>query len=355
MLSRGDVEGVLQQARQLGLRPRRLDVPAEWRAVLSSAAGAAAACRQEHAHAERAASPRASPRAVPAAGGPEAAALRAAQAQAAEERASLRERYMNAATVDGTGGLSTTGVRWWLKYVVLGRGRLPFTRLSARSSLEDKVEAEQLLMDFVLWLALCRPSGRPISARTIKKYVSQVRAWHRRALRTELCGDLDFTAVNDLIKGVCRLVQQPPLRERWGVRTQQLAVAVGRYLSSETASSATWAAALTVAFCGLLRGAEFALQPGEAFDVAKHLTRGDIRFEVDAQGREYLALRMRIAKRTHGRGKDTTLLIGGGGSLLDPVAAVKRMLRLDPLTPGRRRFDLWVTVSPPSFWRPGTT
>ena len=136
-----------------------------------------------------------------------------------------------------------------------------------------------------------------------------------------------------MIKGICRLVAQPPKRERWGVRTQELALAIGRFLGGETASSATWAAALQVAFCGLLRGAEFALQPGEQFDPVKSLTRGDIRFEVDAQGREFIALRMRKAKGMPGREKETTLLIGGGGSLLDPVAALKRMLRLDPLTP----------------------
>ena len=278
--------------------------------------------------------PRASPRAAPAAaGGPEAAALRAAQVQPAAERTALRERYLNARTVDGARGLRTPGVRWWLKYVVLGRGALPFTRLTSNSPHEEKVEAEQMLMDYVVWLATCRPSGRPISARTIKKYVSQVRSWHRNEFRTELCGDLDFAAVNGLLTGICRLIAQPPRKERWGVRTQELAEAIGRFLSGETASSASWAAALTVAFCGLLRGAEFALQPGEAFDPVKHLTRGDICFETDEAGREFVRLRIRVAKRKPGREKETTLLLGGGGTLLDPVAALKRMLRLDPLTP----------------------
>ncbi|MDC0525663.1 hypothetical protein OAO87_01595 [bacterium] len=169
MLSRGDVAGVLQQAARLGLRARRVDVPADWRAMLGAAAEGAGACRAEHAHAGPPLRPHASPRAVPPAGA-EAAAVRAAAAAAPPERAALRQRFLDAATVDGTGGLRTTGVRWWLKYCVLSRGELPFTRLTAASPLEAKVEAEQLLMDFALWLALCRPSGRPISARTIKKY-----------------------------------------------------------------------------------------------------------------------------------------------------------------------------------------
>ena len=51
---------------------------------------------------------------------------------------------------------------------------------SVSAPLSDQVEAENLLMDFAIWLALSRPSGRQIAARTIRKYVSQVRSWHLR-------------------------------------------------------------------------------------------------------------------------------------------------------------------------------
>ena len=71
-----------------------------------------------------------------------------------------------------------------------------------------------------------------------------------------------------------------------------------------------------------------ALQPGEAFDAARSLTRGDVRFGRDARGQEYVALRIRVAKRSPGREKETTLLLGGGGSLLDPVKALKRLCAL---------------------------
>ena len=56
----------------------------------------------------------------------------------------MRKRYLDAAVVDRSGGLRTTGVRWWLKYVVLGRGALPFTRLTSNSPHEEKVEAEKV-------------------------------------------------------------------------------------------------------------------------------------------------------------------------------------------------------------------
>ena len=262
--------------------------------------------------------------------------MRAAGALDDAQRAALRRRFLDAATADGSGGLRTTGVRWWLKYVVLVRGLQPHTRLTAASPLEEKVKAEQLLMDFVVWLALYRPSGRPLSARTIRKYVSQVRAWHLRAYRTALCGDLDYSAVNDLLRGICRLIAQPPPRERWGVRTQDLARVLDLYLSKRTVESSNWAAALTVAFCGLLRGTEFALEPGERFnpdlppDEQPHLTRADVTFHVGEDGIEYVRLMIRPAKKGPGTPK-VPLLLGGGGTLLDPVKALRRLFADDPV------------------------
>lgn len=233
--------------------------------------------------------------------------------------------------MDRSGGLRTTGVRWWLKYIVLGRGRVPFTRLTAQSSLEEKLEAEQLLMDFALWLALCKPSGRTISAKTIKKYISQVRAWHLRQFRTHLCGDLDYSAVNGLMKGVCRLIEQPAKRVRYGVRTQHLSVAIARHLKGETPDDANWAAALTTGFCGLMRAAEFSLQPGESFNALRNLTRADVSFRKTKAGKKYVIIMMRPAKLQPGRGKDVPLLLAGGGTLLDPVAALERLWALDPV------------------------
>jgi hypothetical protein len=52
---------------------------------------------------------------------------------------------------------------------------MPFTSLTRDSPLAAKLEAEQLIMDFAIWLAICRPSGRPISAKSISKYLSASR------------------------------------------------------------------------------------------------------------------------------------------------------------------------------------
>jgi hypothetical protein len=45
---------------------------------------------------------------------------------------------------------------------------------------------EERLKDFAVWYAVCRPSGRQASHKTIGKYVSSVRAWYRRFYRAEL-------------------------------------------------------------------------------------------------------------------------------------------------------------------------
>jgi hypothetical protein len=251
---------------------------------------------------------------------------------------------MGQATADGDGGARKPAVRWWIKYCVFVREVNPFTRLTATSSLEDKIAAEELLMDFCLWLALCRPSGRQISAKTIGKYVSTVRAWHLRKFRTHLCGDLDYGQIRDLIKGISRVIAQPAPRKRWGVRTQDLGEAIRRYLSAGRVEEVKWAAALQVAFCGLLRGAEFSLQDGEKFNPKVHLTRADVRFSTGPDGRRRALLRMRPAKTGAGQGKWVPLELEGGGTILDPVAALERMFKVDAVPR-----ELW--ASTPLFRR----
>ena len=194
----------------------------------------------------------------------------------------------------------------------------------------EMLEAEQMLMDFVIWLATCRPSGRPVSARSIAKYVSEIRAWHLRTQRTHLCGSLDYGQVRDLIRGVARLVEQPVPLRRWGVRTQDLSRAIRLHLN-HTKVGSMWAAALATAFCALLRGAELGLQDGEVFDPLRHLTRADVKFRTATDGTEYLVLTIRPAKKSPGQTKSVPVLLAGGGSLLDPVRLMREMLEADPV------------------------
>jgi hypothetical protein len=272
----------------------------------------------------------------------EAQALRQASMQSSEARSALRQTYLDAALRDKKGGATQTGVRWWLKFCMYGRTTSPLTHLDASSPWAAKLEAEQLLIDFVLWLALSRPSGRPVSAASIAKYVGQVRAWHLRTTRTHLCGDLDYSAIQEVLRGVERMIPQPEKLRRWGVRTQDLAAAIKAHLDGSSQQGSMWAAALATAFCGLMRGSEIGLQDGESFDPLMHLTRADVSFRTAQDGTVYMVLRMRPAKKGPGQRKDVPLLIAAGGSLLDPVRLMQCMLRQDPV-------DASVEASTPLF------
>jgi hypothetical protein len=258
----------------------------------------------------------------------EVRALKQAAGMTPTEWQSRREAFVNNALASGL-RRQQTGVRWFVKFCVHARGRAPMTELSQHSPWEEQLEATQLLMDFAVWLAVSRPSGRPISAKTIGKYLSHVRMWHRQEFFRDIIGD-DFGQLKELLKGIARTVAQPPKLERWGVRTQDLAASMQATLNPASAVDSNWFAALTCAFCGLLRAAEFSLQPGETFDPAKHLTRADVTFVTEADGSEYAVIRMRPAKRT-GATKTVPLVLGGGGTLLDPVRALKHLLDIDPV------------------------
>ena len=255
-------------------------------------------------------------------------ALAQAARQTPAERQNLRDAFINNALASGL-RRQQTGVRWFVKFCVHGRGQAPMTALTKESPWEEQLEATQLLMDFAIWLATSRPSGRPISVKTIGKYLSQVRAWHRQEFHRDIIGD-DFGQLKEILRGISRTVEQPPKQERWGVRTQDLAASMQMQLDPSNPSHSNWFAALTCAFCGLLRAAEFSLQPGEAFDPARHLTRADVSFVTAEDGTEYVVIRMRPAKRT-GATKTVPLVLGGGGTLLDPVRALRRLFEIDPV------------------------
>ena len=92
----------------------------------------------------------------------------------------LRDCFVSGATSVGAKGKVSTGVRWWLKFCVYGKNVSPIREVDESSSRSAKLGEEQLLMDFVVWLVACRPSGRPIRVKTAMKYVSEIQGWASR-------------------------------------------------------------------------------------------------------------------------------------------------------------------------------
>ena len=251
---------------------------------------------------------------------------------------SLRARYVNASTADLSGGADTTAVRHWIRFC-LARNLSAIRVVDTSSPLEDKLYEEALVMDFTLWLVHGMPTGQTISIDSAVGYVSTMKAWHHRKHHRPIAGGLDMSRQRDLVKGLRRLVGQPLRRPRYGVRTQHLAESLERCLRLDESNpmhvrlnKLNWRAALTLGFCGLLRAAELALQPGESWHPELHLSRADVSFHRDSAGRRYVCVMMRPVKngRTM-RGKSVPLRLYEGGSLLNAYAELKALIEFDPV------------------------
>ena len=196
--------------------------------------------------------------------------------------AALRAKYVNAAMADKSGGALTPAVRHYLRFCVYGRHVSPMRETDVSDPLAMKVADEAFLMDFALWLVLSKPSGRSISVDTAAKYVSTVKAWHLRRFHRRIGADLELSSLKDMLKGLRRELGVPPKRVRYGVRTQDLAramatayapLAAGVSDDVERLNRLNKKAALSTAFCGLLRAAEMSLQPNETWHPELNLGR----------------------------------------------------------------------------------
>ena len=241
-----------------------------------------------------------------------------------------------AAVADRSGGARATGVRHWLKYNVYGLGLPPIQHLASSATTAEKLEAEMRLMNFVVWLVTCMPSGRTISIDSARKYVGQVISCMRRVHSSDFAGDLQLKNLKDMMRGMRRELGERPKRVRWGCRTQQLREALDRCLPRGSSRvNQMWRAALTVAFCGLLRGGEIGLPDGVAFSPLAGVSHADLRI-LRRDGKLVAALDLHVLKGKVLTGKTATIFLDSGGSLLDPVLELLELLRLDRVDPADR-------------------
>ena len=240
------------------------------------------------------------------------------------------------ATARGAHGKLPTGVRWWIKYCVYGRRVSPVRSVDEHSPRAEKLLEEELLMDFVLWLVACRPSGKSIAVSTALKYVSEVQGWASRLPfgGGRVGGGMCLARLRGMAVGMRRHLGDAAKEPRFGVRTQDLAEAMRLKLGGGSAAEANWRALLAVAFCALMRGGEVGVSDGETFDPSLHLTRSDVQFFRDAAGGLYVVIMMRPLKKSAGMRKTVPVVLYGGGSLLDPVRELYELWRLDPLKTG---------------------
>ena len=258
----------------------------------------------------------------------------AAEAARAPQLRTLTRKLLLSAVASRDGGAQAQGVKWWVLFCVHGKGIPPVQHLDGDSPRWQKLEAEALLMDFVTWLVVCKPSGRRINTRTARKYVSHVINWMRRVYSADFAGGLDLTNLRDLLKGMRRELGDTPKRERYGVRTQDLQEAMDRFLPRGSSPDAqAWRAALSCALCGLLRGCEVALPEGELFNAVRHLTRADVTFRTLPDGTRVAVLMIRQAKsEVHSfTGKSVPVFLVGGGRYIDAVAELEKLFAMRPV------------------------
>jgi hypothetical protein len=236
--------------------------------------------------------------------------------------------YIDHAYHDGMGGDTQTGVRWWIRFCVYGMGVRAARVLDERAPLAEKLTEELLVMRFACWLV----EERGVDPETARKYVSGVQAWHERRYGIRLAGGLKMARLPAMLKGMVRKQGgRRPRKLRKGVRPRVLQQAMRRHLGGDSSAEANWVAALTVGFCGLLRGAELGLGPRTRWTPAECLTRADVSFRT-RNGRRYVVLMMRPCKNDKvEQGKRVPLLLPGGGRFLDPVVALERLFALDPV------------------------
>ena len=211
-------------------------------------------------------------------------------------------------------------------------------------SLDYRVAAEELLEDYAVWLAVYRPSGRQVSAKSISKYVSSTRAWYKRFYGMELGLGARASRIPDILRGYARLIDQPQPRVRHGCTADALRVGLQRRHGDGSATAVMWRAALTTGFCLLARGCEIALDEGETPDPTQHLVPADISL-FSAGSVVHACMQMRKRKDLKVlRGKHARVVLAGGGEAFDAVWLLRLWLE--------RRECLGIAAAAPLFCWP---
>ena len=208
-----------------------------------------------------------------------------------------------------------------------------------RATVFDGHAAQRQVEDHLILFAVWLVDARGVAPSTAKAYISTVRAWHGRRF-----GDMlpSYAAVRlkAVFKGM-RALKGHPERNRRGraIKTQHLATGLAQaFGSSPEGLCAT--AALSLAFCGLLRVSEYAAVSAAGFDKRKQPRVCDVRFGADEYG-EYAAVLVNPSKKgQQSKGKSTEVVVRDG-ELLQPVAALKAMLRSRKVTTADEPLFMW--------------
>ena len=222
----------------------------------------------------------------------------------------------------GDMGAKSTGVKRW-KHFCAAMGVTPDRVLDPNAPLKAKLREEWLAMQFIAYLV--EDEGlAPSSAAT---YFGQVQGWHAKEHGIKLAAGIKLARLPAMLKGLRRLRGGEVRKVRRGIAPQSLQAALDKcFPDKSNIEHANIRAALSLAFQGLLRGAEFAVDG--KFNPKMNLTRADL---VDITA-ERLVVMMRPCKNMqHLSGKTVPLIIGAGGLYVDAVAEIRNLIAVDPV------------------------
>jgi hypothetical protein len=232
------------------------------------------------------------------------------------------------ASADRKRGAEHTGVRAFKSFC---RDEMHTTwqrPMDVTAPLWAKLQEELLAMRFVCALI----EVRGISVRSAANYWSATQGWHAREHGVKIGGGIKFERLPQMLKGLRRALGDPERAVRRGIAPQALRKAMDLCLNPDDPDDANVRAALATALQGLLRSAEFAVDPGKIWDHKRMISRADI-VELTSERMTLMIAPCKDSQRLCG--KTCALVIGGGGQYIDAVAEVRNMLRVDPLLPGQ--------------------
>ena len=235
----------------------------------------------------------------------------------------LIQRGLDAATADGNRGRNKTGVRAWFSFCE-DEGKSAHRPMDPLTPLWAKLDEEWLAMRFVAALV----QVRGISPASASVYWSQVQGWHAREFGIKIAAGMKLERLPQMLKGLRRIFGDIPPTIRRGIAPQALRRAMDMMLDPDKPEHANIRAALSTAFVGLLRSAEFALDYGKVWDSEKNLNRADLALLTEEQA----IIMMHPCKNMHIlTGKTVPLVLGAGGEYIDAVWELNNLIRVDPI------------------------
>ena len=231
------------------------------------------------------------------------------------------QKAMLASTADGRMGANSTGVRKWRKFCK-AENINPHRPLDPSSPLLSKLREEWLCMRFVI----SQVEDDGVATSTAASYFGQVQGWHAKEFGIKLAAGMKLCRLPAMLKGLRRIHGDAGRKVRRGFSPQMLRTAMDACLDPNNREHANIRAALSLAFQGLLRGAECSSEG--KFKINKDMSRGDLRHVT----RERLVVMMCPCKNMHHlTGKTVPLIVGAGGTFIDAVAEMRNLLRVDPV------------------------